>query len=119
MKKAAWRRKIEAACRAAGTYRTCFDSVIATLAEILEKRDETAAEYKRGGSRPILEYTNTAGATNTAKNPALVLWNDLNTSALAHWRDLGLTPAGLKKIDENAMKPQKRSKLAEALSSLE
>lgn len=119
LKKTAWKKKIESACRDAGTYRGCFDGVIATLADILEKRDDAAAEYKRLGSKPIIEYTNTAGATNTSKNPALILWNDLNTSALSYWRDLGLTPAGLKKIDEAAMKPQKRSKLSEALASLE
>ena len=38
------------------------------------------------------------------KNPALVLWDDLNKSALAYWRDLGLTPAGLKKLNDDALK---------------
>ena len=41
---------------------------------------------------------------------------DLDTQALAYWRDLGLTPAGLKKINEAAMKEKKRSALVEALS---
>ena len=119
MKSASWKKKILNACRDAGTYRPCFDSVIETLSVILEQRDLTFASYEAEGAQPILEYTNSAGATNKSKNPALILWNDLNTSALSYWRDLGLTPAGLKKIDEAAMKPQKRSKLSEALASLE
>jgi hypothetical protein len=52
------------------------------------------------------------------KNPLLVLWDDLNKSALAYWRDLGLTPSGLKKISADAMKPKKTSALAEALRDL-
>ena len=71
------------------------------------------------GAQPVLEYTNKAGATNLSKNPLLVLWDELNKSALSFWRDLGLTPAGLRKIDETAMKQQKRNALAEVLSSLD
>jgi hypothetical protein len=44
--------------------------------------------------------------------------NDLNRDALAYWRDLGLTPAGLKKTDEAAMKQRKKSALGEALKGL-
>lgn len=53
------------------------------------------------------------------KNPLLVLWDDLNKSALAYWRELGLTPAGLKRIDESAMKKKKKDSLAEALREIE
>lgn len=48
----------------------------------------------------------------------MILWDDLNKSALAYWRDLGLTPAGLKKIDDAALKKQKRGGLMEALAEL-
>ena len=44
--------------------------------------------------------------------------DDLNRTALTYWRDLGLTPKGLKAIDEKAMKPQKKDALAEVLKSL-
>ena len=52
------------------------------------------------------------------KNPLLVLWDDLNKSALAYWRDLGLTPAGLKKLNEKAMQTPKKNALNEALKKL-
>lgn len=118
MKKAGWIKKIRKACEDAGTYRAYFEDTICILAEILEKRDEAQKFYKDKGSRPIIEHTNKFGATNFVKNPALVLWDDLNKSALAYWRDLGLTPAGLKKIDEKAMKQKKPNGLMEALKDL-
>lgn len=118
MKAVTWVKKIKQACEEAGTYRPYFDYTIQTLAEILEKRDEAAQSYKDYGSVPLIPYTNKGGSTNLIKNPAIILWDDLNKSALAYWRDLGLTPAGLKKIDEKSMKPKKRSGLAEALAEL-
>lgn len=118
MKKAGWKKKIKNACEEAGTYRPFFDAVIDTLAETLEKRDAAAEYYEFLGSMPIVDYTNKGGATNMVKNPALVIWDDLNKSALAYWRDLGLTPAGLKKIDESALNKKKKSGLAEVLMDL-
>ena len=66
----------------------------------------------------LVKHTNKGGATNIEQNPALRLINELNRDALAYWRDLGLTPAGLKKIDEDAMKPRKQDVLAKVLSDL-
>ncbi len=64
------------------------------------------------------EQTNKNGSTNMTKNPLLVSWGDMNTSALAYWRDLGLTPAGLKKIDESAIKTKKTSALGDILRDI-
>lgn len=116
MKKAGWKKKIKEATEAAGTYQPFFDGVIDTLADILSKRDDAQALYEASGNQAVVKHTNKGGATNIAKNPALVVISELNTQALAYWRDLGLTPAGLKKINEAAMKEKKRSALVEALS---
>lgn len=118
MRKGAWKKRIKNACELAGTYRPFFDETIETLATILEKRDEAQKAYKDSGSLPIVTHTNKAGATNYIKNPALVLWDDLNKSALAYWRDFGLTPAGLKKIDETMPKKKKENALERALKDL-
>lgn len=118
MKKSAWEKRIVDACKKAGTYREFFNYTIETLADILEKRDEAEKVYIESGGEPLISYTNKGGATNLIKNPALILWDDLNKSALAYWRDLGLTPAGLKKIDESALKKKKNSGLLEALAEL-
>lgn len=104
MNKAGWKKKIRAACEGAGTYRPFFDAVIDTLAETLEQRDEAMKQFKESGGEPVIIHTNKGGNANMAKNPCLVLWNELNATALHYWRDLGLTPAGLKKLNEDALK---------------
>lgn len=118
MKKATWKNRIIESCRAAGTYRDFFLPVIDTLAGILEKRDEAQAMFAKSGGNILVKHTNKGGATNIEQNPALRLINDLNRDALAYWRDLGLTPAGLKKIDEEAMKPKKQNSLEKVLMDL-
>ena len=108
MKKNDWKKKIKQASEEAGTYKDYFDAVIDTLAGILEKRDVAA------------DALNAPGATLTAsdihRNPMVVIWNDLNKSALAYWKELGLTPAGLKKLNEDTfVKRQKASSLMDLL----
>lgn len=103
MKAATWKKRIKAACEEAGTYRPFFDEIIATLAGILERRDEALRQYELSGGHVIVVHTNKSGAANLEQNPALRAINDMNRDALAYWRDLGLTPAGLKRISEDAM----------------
>lgn len=112
-----WKKIIKAACESAGTYREYFDHVIDSLAQTLEKRDEAAEHYD---GHPIVEHTNSHGETNLVKNPALMMWADLNRDALAYWRELGLTPKGLRQINEAAIKETKTtSALEKALAKLE
>lgn len=118
MKSTTWKNKITESCKSAGTYRDYFDPVIDTLAGILERRDSAVELFEKSGGNILVKHTNKAGATNIEQNPALRLINDLNRDALAYWRDLGLTPKGLKAIDESSMKPKKRSALAEVLREL-
>ena len=118
MKKNGWKRKIKTACQNAGTYRPFFDITINSLAELLEMRDRAMEQYVASGGNPVIVHTNKAGKANLAKNPALTVYDDLNKTALAYWRDLGLTPAGLRRISEDAMKPQRRSALIDALNAL-
>ena len=118
MKKTTWEKKIREACVEAGTYKPFFESVISTLAGIMEQRDSAQKLFEQSGGETVVLYKNKAGASNPVKNPALVVVMDLNAQALAYWRDLGLTPAGLKKINEAAMKGKRIDALAEALAEL-
>lgn len=93
--------------------------LIETLSDILAQRDKVYKEYKDKGSEPVVEYTNKAGATNMSKSPYLLLWNDLNTIALAHWRELGLTPASYKKITGDKPKSEKKGGLVAALEAIQ
>lgn len=57
MKKEAWKKRIRKACVDAGTYRPYFDSVIVSLAEILETRDQVRKYYQDSGAQPIVMRT--------------------------------------------------------------
>ena len=118
MKAKTWKSRIKKACEDAGTYRSFFDYPIETLAEILERRDAVQEKFNKPGGDAIVKHTNKNGSVYLEQNPMLRIINDLNRDALAYWRDLGLTPAGLKKINEKSMEKPKRSALAEAMRAL-
>lgn len=103
----------------AGTYRPYFDSIIDTLAEMMEMRDDAREKFYASGGQTVVMHTNKGGNANIVKNPALVVVDDLNKTALAYWRDLGLTPAGLKRINETALKGgQNKNTLGAVLKDL-
>ena len=118
MKKATWKKRITEACQAAGTYRPFFDSVIDTLASVMEQRDDAMSKFQATGGNTVISYTNKGGASNIVKNPALVVVDDLNKTALAYWRDLGLTPAGLKRISEQALQKKTKTSLEDVLKGI-
>lgn len=103
MKKRSWLKNIREATQEAGTYRPYFEMMIDTLAEMLEHRDAAQLAFEKSGSAVLVKHTNKAGQTNIEQNPALRLINDLNRDALTYWRELGLTPTGLKRLNEKAM----------------
>ena len=52
------------------------------------------------------------------QNPMLRLVNDLNRDALAYWRDLGLTPAGYKKLNADVVKDNNAGSFEAVLSKI-
>lgn len=98
-----WKTIIKRKMTEVGTYKPAFEKTVETLANILEHRDLVYEEFQADG-RYIINRISDRGAVNSAKNPLFVVWTELNSQALAYWRDLGLTPAGLKRIDESAVK---------------
>lgn len=93
--------------------------MIDTLADILARRDAAKELFKKSGGNVMVVHVNKSGAANMEQNPALRLVNDLDRDALSYWRDLGLTPAGLKRINEGAMAAQEEADpLAAALSQI-
>lgn len=103
MKKSEWQKIIKGHCEELGTYKDSIEPIIETLASVLEKRDAAEADYKAGGSQAIIERISDRGAKNSAKNPLLQLIMDLNAQALAFWKELGCTPASLKKLNADAL----------------
>ena len=112
MTKEEWAKRIKKACEDAGTYTAFFDTVIETLAEIMELRDAAQEEFKANGSQLTIERVNTSGFSNPVKNPTLTIIDDLNKTALVYWRDLGLTPAGLKRLNADAIKAPNKAALS-------
>lgn len=99
-----WKTVIKKKMSEVGTYKPAFEKTVETLSNILEHRDAVFQQFIEEGSEYIIERISDRGAVNSAKNPLFVIWTELNTQALQYWRDLGLTPAGLKRIDESAVK---------------
>ena len=114
-----WKNKVNRCLKQVNIDSKQYASVIQTLADILEQRDICFEQYLEDGDKPVIEYTNKAGATNTVKNPKLVMWMDLNTQALAYWRELGLTPSAYKKMTGGKQGEEKGSALVEALKAIE
>ena len=118
MTKARWRNRIKRACEAAGTYQPFFDSVIDTLAGIMEMRDNAQEKFEASGGNTIVKHTNKGGATNIVKNPALVVLMECNAQALAYWRELGLTSRAYKAMTGSLNVKVESKSLEEALTEL-
>lgn len=120
MSKTKWKNLINKQLTALGLQNDAYESTVESLAAILEQRDKTFEEFQQNGGKSVIEYTNKGGSTNMTKNPLLVLWDDLNKTALAYWRELGLTPSSYKKLTGTGAKQEESKKgLAAALASIE
>ena len=115
-----WKKEIVNCCKEAGTYRKCFEMAIDNLADSMEKRDKAQAEYERTGCKIVIPHTNKNGSTNLEQNPILRMINDLDAKIRDLWRELGLTPSSLKRINESAVKEagKKKTDLVKVLESL-
>ena len=111
--------EIRTACQGLGTYRDEFDPAIWALAKVEEERDDAWAEFEAEGGVRIITTINKAGAEYRQQNPSYTVWLNLVAESRSQRRELGLTPAGLKKLREDAMKAPKKSALAEALAKLD
>ncbi len=113
-----YKKRIIKNMRAVDTYRPEFAGTIEELAQMLEDLDKAREEFDASGGKVVIEHTNENGSTNLAKNPLYLALEGMQTRILAYYKELGLTPMGLKKIkgDEAGMSGQ--SELLEALKDL-
>ena len=115
-----WKKLIKEQTIAVGTYQPAFDSVIADLAAILQERDAAYKQFRQEGKQLMITKISDRGAKNVVQNPLITLWDKLNVTALAYWRDLGLTPKGLKAIGETVTQSESGLKeLSKVLSDLD
>lgn len=112
-----YKRLIKERMTALKIYKPQYAALIDRTARLYVKLDELEMEYDKAGRGRFVEYTNKAGATNLIPSPYLKAIEDVYAELLAHERELGLTPAALRKIGEASAPPQK-SKLELALEKL-
>lgn len=115
-----YRQDIIKKCRALGTWRDEFARTCARLAAIYARLDAVEDVYVSSGGDPVVKYTNAKGGENLVRNPYLVELDGLYMQALTYEKELGLTAASLKKINESALSQEhKKSALEAALESLD
>ena len=103
---------------ALGTYRAQFAAAIQNYAEMRYQLSELNAQFYAGGCKITEMYTNKAGATNERKTALYMAIETLRRDIAATEDRLGLTPSGMKRINDREMKSRKReSKLDRALKS--
>ena len=93
-----WKKIIESQIKYDHDYIPSFQTTIDILSEILAERDRVYQFYIKSGGQPVVNFTSDRGAVNLKQNPLLKQWTDLNTSALNYLDKLGLTAAGLRKL---------------------
>lgn len=113
-----WKKVIIKQCEEAKTYKPFFDSVIETLARILETRDKIHEQWIREGSQAtIITVTDRSEKENVHKNPLISLESEYNALALKYWTELGLTSKSLKSI-QNSLSTDTGESLADVLKNL-
>ena len=100
-----YREKIRAACRVIGTYKPEFEPVISRLADYYLRQKQLDELYIQDGSRPMVKLAN----GRQVKNPVLEEKDKLSRIILELERELGLTPAALRRVNESAFKVKEQS----------
>lgn len=120
MRASQWEKKLKEQIKFDSEYIPSFETTIKILSEILEERDRVYELYQKDGSHPIINYKSDRGSENPKQNPLLRQWQELNASALAYLRDLGLTAAGLRKLQGQIPKNESRaSKLEDFMNMID
>ena len=120
MKASTYRKRIINCMEGVGTYKPEFDKTIDTLSRIYEDMDIVRQQFEESGGEIVVEHTNKNRSTNIVKNPYFLAIEGLQNRILKYNSELGLTPAGYKKIKGEALKDdKKKGGLLEALQRLE
>lgn len=104
---------IKRKCKSLGTWRDEFERTQRRLAKIYVRIDAVEDEFARTGGAYIVKHKNNKGETNAVRNPYVAELDILYEQALTCERELGLTAAALRRINESALRTEQDSPLAE------
>ncbi len=114
-----YKREIIKKMKNVSTYNVSFIYTIDTLAKVLADYNKTTDQFQGTGGNIIVKHTNKNGSTNAVKNPLYLAIEKLRDDIIAYSRELGLTPAGLKRINQDGnTPPAKVSKLDEVMEAI-
>lgn len=109
---------IKRKCRALETWRDEFERTVKRLSKIYCRIDAVEKLFAESGGEYIVEHVNNKGNANAARNPYIAELDILYDQALTYERELGLTAAALRKINETALKSRDDSPMAGMLKLL-
>jgi phage terminase small subunit len=101
-----------------GTYNDSFEHTINVLAKVLHDYDDAIKLFNKANGNIVMKHTNKNGSTNIVKNPLYQAIEKLRDDVVSYSRELGLTPAGLKKINQDGANVNKKSNLLRVLDEL-
>lgn len=111
-----FREKIRNNCRSVGTYKEEFEQLISRLADAYLRQKQLDEIYDQTGGQPMVKQR---GTGDIVLNPILEEKDRLNRQILDMERELGLTPAALRRVNEDAMAEKKaEDPLAHAILNL-
>ena len=98
-----FRVKIREACRNVGSYREDFEPVISRLAELYVRANLAKDQWRAEGSEFYITQTNKGGNEYYIKHPLLTEIDNTERNILQLEKELGLTPAAIRRINEAAL----------------
>ena len=105
--------------KSVGTYKDEFVPLISRYAELRVQYIIVMDRWYSTGCTITEDYTNKAGATNVRKTALYQAVENVRKELTEHENILGLTPSGLKKINDKNFQTSKKSTLAEALKNFD
>ena len=96
-----------------GVYKKEFEPVLKVYAQLREQYDELTERFEFSG----FNYSEDT-AQGSKKHPIVTTLESLRKDILSYAGQLGLTPAGLKRINDASMQKEKSSPLSDALRVL-
>ena len=112
-------KKIIDGMRNLGTYREQFLPTIHEYVGMRFQLDYLNKEFYKTGMKITEQYTNNSGATNERKTALYSAIEKLRLDIVTYEDKLGLTPSGMKRINDAEMKGRKKaSKLNDTLDKM-